>query len=250
MITITLPTYKIHTGSLILVNPRYGFTDRETAKPVPVLEKFCSVRLQRRAVTLLSNLMEEIHGWQRIVPVSGWRSLREQQAIWDDTLKEKGIDFTQKYVAVPGHSEHQTGLAIDLGLKQDRIDFIRPEFPYEGICQTFREKAADYGFIERYPAGKEGITGIGHEPWHFRYVGIPHASVMKKHNLTLEEYILFLSHFPHGREPYLIRAGRQDVMVSYLKASAEGETVLEVSASSPYCISGNNVDGFIITEWR
>ena len=85
-------------------------------------------------------------------------------------MRESGRKFTETYVAVPGHSEHETGLAIDLGLKQDVIDFIRPEFPYEGICQRFRQLAPKYGFIERYPKGKEEVTGIGQEPWHFRYV--------------------------------------------------------------------------------
>ena len=85
---------------------------------------------------------------------------------------ENGEEFTNQFVARPGHSEHQTGLAIDLGLKQPDIDFLRPYFPYKGICQTFRELSTDYGFIERYPAGKEAITGIAHEPWHFRYVGV------------------------------------------------------------------------------
>ncbi len=64
------------------------------------------------------------------------------------------------------------------------------------ICQTFREKAAKYGFILRYPAGKEHITGIGHEPWHFRYVGVPHAEIMASEGLTLVEYTDFLTGFP------------------------------------------------------
>lgn len=64
-------------------------------------------------------------------------------------LQENGTEFTAKFVAMPGHSEHQTGLAIDLGLRQPDIDFIRPAFPYEGICQKFRELAPAFGFIER-----------------------------------------------------------------------------------------------------
>ena len=75
-------------------------------------------------------------------------------------------------------SEHQTGLAIDLGLASEEIDVIRPNFPYSGVCAAFRKQAADYGFILRYPAGKEAVTGIAYEPWHFRYVGVPHARFM------------------------------------------------------------------------
>ena len=93
-------------------------------------------------------------------------------------------------MALPGHSEHQTGLAIDLGLRGPEIDFIRPDFPYEGVCQRFRERAADFGFVERYPAGKEAVIGIAHEPWHFRYVGPSHAREMVHRGLVLEEYLV------------------------------------------------------------
>lgn len=117
--------------------------------------------------------MAELDGWRYITAVSGWRSQEEQREIYLQSLLENGEEFTNQFVASPGHSEHQTGLAIDLGLKQPDIDFLRPYFPYKGICQTFRELSTDYGFIERYQAGKEAITGIAHEPWHFRYVGVP-----------------------------------------------------------------------------
>lgn len=153
------------------------------------------VLLEQCAATALNQLMEELDGWRYITAVSGWRSQEEQCEIYLQSLLENGEEFTNKFVARPGHSEHQTGLAIDLGLKQPDIDFLRPNFPYEGICQTFRELAADYGFIERYPAGKEAITGIAHEPWHFRYVGVPHAKIMVDHNWTLEEYHLHRSPF-------------------------------------------------------
>lgn len=146
------------------------------------------VLMDERAACALNKLMEELDGWNFITAVSGWRSQEEQQEIYIRSLWENGEEFTNRFVARPGHSEHQTGLAIDLGLTQPDIDFLRPYFPYEGICQTFREQAAAYGFIERYPAGKETITGIAHEPWHFRYVGVPHAEIMVKHGWTLEEY--------------------------------------------------------------
>ena len=146
------------------------------------------VLMDERAACALNKLMEELDGWNFITAVSGWRSQEEQHEIYIRSLWESGEEFTKQFVARPGHSEHQTGLAIDLGLTQLDIDFLRPYFPYEGICQTFRERAAAYGFIERYPAGKEAVTGIAHEPWHFRYVGVPHAEIMVAHGWTLEEY--------------------------------------------------------------
>lgn len=81
-------------------------------------------------------------------------------------------------------SEHQTGLAIDLAENKEQIDFICPHFPYTGICGEFRAAAPRFGFIERYVSGKEQITGIGAEPWHFRYVGYPHSVIMAEKNYS------------------------------------------------------------------
>ena len=124
-----------------------------------------------------------------LMGVSAFRSYERQKEIYDDSMIRRGKTHTNSHIAFPGTSEHQTGLAIDLGLRQDHIDFICPEFPDTGICRLFREKASDYGFILRYPPGKEHITGISHEPWHFRYVGRPHAQIMEQEGLTLEEYV-------------------------------------------------------------
>lgn len=250
MKAISLQKQNIYTGNLILVNGEYGYKEGESDLLMPVLNEVSHILLKYRAVVLLSSLMEEIRGWENIVPVSGWRSGKEQQEIWNSSMEENGKEFTRKYVAFPGHSEHQTGLAIDLGLKKEVVDFIRPDFPYTGICQAFRERAAEYGFIERYPSGKEAITGIGHEPWHFRYVGMPHAAIMREKNMTLEEYISFVKRFPYGKMHYCYNGGNREILVSYLKAKDSEETVLEIDEALPYCVSGNNVDGFIITQWR
>lgn len=180
-------------GDLVLVNGAFPCPPELPQEPlVPVHPADGGILMTRRAAAMLNALMEELGGWAAIVPVSGWRSQAEQQAIWDDSMAENGEEFTRKFVARPGHSEHQTGLAIDLGLRGEEVDFIRPEFPYEGICQAFRARMARYGFIQRYPAGKERVTGIAHEPWHFRYVGTPHAQLMTERGLTLEEYHVLL----------------------------------------------------------
>lgn len=156
---VLLSRQAVHTGNLILVNREYAY--RQQPSVLSVLGEgavsFCPKEsaefcLEDSAVIALKRLMSKIDGWKHIVPVSAWRSQGEQQEIWDQSLEENGREFTGKYVAVPGHSEHQTGLAIDLGRRQPQIDFIRPDFPYEGICQRFRELAGGCGFVERYPA--------------------------------------------------------------------------------------------------
>lgn len=249
MKTLTLTTKQLHLGNLILVNKEHGILKQPAGTLVPVAYQ-SDILLQRQAAALLENLMDQINGWQYIVPVSGWRSTQEQQQIWNDTLAENGLEFTQTYVALPGHSEHQTGLAIDLALKQENIDFICPDFPYDGICQAFRKMAPDYGFIERYPKGRENITGIGHEPWHFRYVGVPHAKIMTENNLVLEEYMDFIRNYEYGSKPYILSVNGREINVSYLPMTNANGTRLMIDDTLIYSISGNNVDGFIMTEWR
>ena len=95
--------------------------------------------------------LAEIGAGDGIVPVSGFCSRAEQERIYRESLRDNGPAFTRRFVALPGCSEHETGLAIDLGERQKSIDFIRPAFPKTGVCGAFRRRAAQYGFILRYP---------------------------------------------------------------------------------------------------
>ncbi len=246
---ITAATCPIYSGRLILVNREHPCREIPPAHSLAAVNGNDGVLLERRAAALFHMLMNDIDGWTQILPVSGWRSQGEQQHIWDRSMEENGADFTQKYVALPGHSEHQTGFAIDLGLLREKLDFIRPHFPDSGICQTFREKAARYGFIQRYPAGKEKITGIAYEPWHFRYVGMPHAEIMAKMGLTLEEYHLYLKKFPYGKRPLIYRKKKQRIQISYLPAKSGCAAAIADELHLPYTLSGNNIDGYILTVW-
>jgi D-alanyl-D-alanine dipeptidase/carboxypeptidase len=207
------------------------------------------VHLERRFAAVYEKLIDELCAHEQVTAVSGWRSQQEQEEIYNDSMLENGADFTRKYVAFPGHSEHQTGLAVDLALKQPEIDFLRPHFPYTGVCGAFRERARIFGFIERYPKGKENITGIAYEPWHFRYVGAPHATLMEQMGDTLEEYHAYVKQFLYGHNPLKYVFGNSAMEISYLPANGE-TTVLEMQDKTAFSISGNNMDGFIITIWR
>ena len=179
---------------LVLVNRDHPlFRPVSLSCLVPVSDKYPDILMEQTAAAALQKLLEDIGASDQIVPVSGWRSHEEQQKIWSDTIADKGIEFARKYVAVPGCSEHESGLAIDLAAAAPDIDFICPDFPRTGICQRFREKAPFYGFIQRYSKEKEEITGISEEPWHFRYVGMPHSRIITKRGLALEEYIGLLN---------------------------------------------------------
>ncbi len=126
---------------------------------------------------------------------SGRRSVAEQQRIWDNYIVKYGEEYTRKTVAVPGYSEHQTGLAIDLYfITADGTtvyyneDLTKEE--YFGVWDKIHEKLAKHGFILRYLKGKEAITGYDYEPWHLRYIDDPAVAqeIMEK-GVTLEEYL-------------------------------------------------------------
>lgn len=243
MKNVSISPQHCHSGSLILVNSQYPYHGREHELPLVPVQPGSAVRLWVKAARALQSLLRHIGGEQAIAAVSGWRSLAEQQQIWDQSLVDNGPEFTRQYVALPGCSEHQTGLAIDLGDNSVPLDFIRPAFPEQGICQIFRQQAAAFGFMERYPQGKEAITGISHEPWHFRYVGEPHAAIISEHGFTLEEYINFLRQFPYGKRAYQHQQPDKCYYVSFLAVTQP----CLVELPERCWISGNNVDGLIIT---
>ena len=122
---------------------------------------------------------------------STYRSVQRQQEIWDEFEKEYGIDYCRKYVAIPGYSEHHTGLVVDVCLIKDGIviDDNDDMIAEREIFAKVHERLADYGFILRYLEGKEDITGYSYEPWHLRYVGIEIAKEIKEKRITLEEYL-------------------------------------------------------------
>lgn len=128
---------------------------------------------------------------------SAFRSVAAQQDIMDRFTEKYGADYAAGTVAVPGFSEHHTGLALDLyfRLKNDRgewtdVDCNEDLVLYPEIWTQIHGKLADYGFILRYPDGKEHITGFGYEPWHIHYVGSADtAREIMKQGLTLEEYV-------------------------------------------------------------
>ena len=227
----------IHRGPLILVNATYPLQEDIVYDNLEAYNaSYPSIFLNKNMNQSLVCMINELQAQKQIVPVSGYRTLAEQKKIYEDSIIENGIEFTKKYVAFPNTSEHQTGLAIDLGLNEKNIDFIRPSFPRRGISEKFRQLASSFGFIERYMEDKENITKISAEEWHFRFVGYPHAKWIKEHNLCLEEYIERIK-----RQPIIY----QNYEISYIPYSGI-KIVIELDADDT--VSGNNVDGFIVTR--
>ena len=136
---------------------------------------------------------------------SVYRSVKEQQELWNEWSNdpEKGIEYVKKYVAVPGYSEHHTGLAIDICLKKDgklvyeNDDMIADRKTFAKI----HKKLSKYGFILRYLENRDDITGYAYEPWHLRYVGSEKIAkeIMDK-DITLEEYLGSIKDINNNKE--------------------------------------------------
>lgn len=118
--------------------------------------------------------------------LSGYRSASTQSIIYNNSVGQVGEEQTRRYIAFPGQSEHQTGLAIDIATSPEECS-LKWCFENTGAGQWLRENAHRFGFILRYPKDKETITGYNYEPWHFRYLGTDLATAIYQSGLTLEE---------------------------------------------------------------
>ena len=156
---------------------------------------------------------------------SAYRSESLQQELYEE--------FGSEFALPAGFSEHQSGLSIDIGSTNGTMDKAR-----EG--EWLAKNAPEYGFILRYPENKVDVTGISFEPWHFRYVGLPHSIVMEKENLALEEYIDYLK----DKKSYTKKINDVKYFVKYV----EETDVTKIPESSNYEISGDNQEGYIITS--
>jgi zinc D-Ala-D-Ala carboxypeptidase len=119
--------------------------------------------------------------------VSGYRSYHTQKVLYEGYVKTQGAEHAARYSALPGKSEHQTGLAIDV-TGSDRSTLLEEPFAYTREGKWLAEHCAEFGFIIRYLKGKEEITGYAYEPWHLRYVGKAVAQEIMSKGMTLEEY--------------------------------------------------------------
>ncbi|MGN1401091.1 MAG: D-alanyl-D-alanine carboxypeptidase family protein [Bacillus sp. (in: firmicutes)] len=122
-----------------------------------------------------------------LIAVSGYRSYERQQTIFDYEVSNFGQERAEEAVAIPGQSEHQTGLSMDISSRSNNCE-LNQEFENTAEGQWLAEHAHEYGFILRYPKDKEDITGYKYEPWHFRYVGKEYSNIIYEKDITLEEF--------------------------------------------------------------
>ncbi len=252
---IAVDNTEVHAGDLILVNNQYAYTESNPSEIVSVYEykndnyhvSGTETSLREQAITALNSMLKDFYvakGLDDIIVISGYRTNEQQQSLYDADLEETGEETSTK-VAKPGYSEHETGYALDVSLYQDGMiyDYDGTE-DYEWINQN----AAHYGYILRYAEDKTDTTGIQAEPWHYRYVGQPHATYMYENNLCLEEYMTLLKNYGEDNHLSITNWDGEIYEVYYVPADASSDTTyVLVPSDQDYTISGNNTDGFIVT---
>ena len=243
----------VHKGDLILVN---GEAHYQTDKPNDLVtvasqktEKYSvknnELEVREKIIEPFNRMMSDFAdetGLTDVMVISAHRTVEYQQMLYENDLKRTGLDYSEE-VAKPGESEHHTGLVMDLGIvTSDGSKF----FDASGDHIWVNQNCYKYGFVVRYPESKKDITKIIHEPWHYRYVGPVHAAVMEEKGFCLEEYIDFLRKYPFEGEHLKTTVEGKDYEIYFVSAS--GDTVeVPVPKDKEYTVSGNNVDGFIVT---
>lgn len=257
--SIEYPTAQKFEGTLILVNNNteyFGFNEELESVTQKITEEGRTgfsgsddeVRLRPVFFEALADMLERFSQEKHIndiVILDGYRTSEEQKALYDADLAQTGAETSER-VAKPGFSEHQTGYACDLTTSTTW------DYDGQGDYSWIDEHCWEYGIILRYPENKTDITQIQYEPWHYRYVGIPHAFYMSQNHITLEEYTeLLRTNYAYESQHLEIQYDANNKCEVYFVKSDDSSqnTYIPVPSGKKYEISGNNSDGFIVTAY-
>ncbi|WP_339799396.1 M15 family metallopeptidase [Paenibacillus sp. FSL R5-0744] len=232
---------QVYQGDLLLVNKQYPvhedsvksdivtlFDQKDLVQGYGLLDT--SIRLSESVAHKFNKMIKaaEKDGVNHFLISSGYRDFEEQEQLY----AEKGSDY-----ALPAqYSEHNLGLSLDIGSSQSEMSKA-PEGKW------LEKNAWKYGFILRYPKDKTEITGIKYEPWHFRYVGLPHSAIIQEKGIVLEQYLDLLK---ENSEISTVVDGKT-YTVNYYPVS--GYTSIKIPKEGQYKTSGDNMDGVIVTTF-
>ncbi|WP_274650604.1 M15 family metallopeptidase [Paenibacillus humicola] len=238
--TLHVSRDQVYKGALLLVNKDHPVPEHDEDAGAAVLlyrhpELLKGFTLLDHSVRLSPGLAERFSvmaeaaakdGVDHFMISSGYRDKSKQDQLYRQMGAEKAMPA--------GYSEHNLGLSLDIGSTLGEMSHA-PE------GQWLKQNAWKYGFILRYPEDKSAITGIQYEPWHFRYVGLPHSAIMQQHGFVLEQYLDYLKEV----HTLTVSVEGQSYTVSY--AAVGSGTTVQVPADGQYEISGDNMDGVIVT---
>ena len=251
-IIVRMPPGDIFRGSLILINQDHRFDIPEVWNYVSIEErKSLSYRAIGQDLLIGESVIEPLNamldsfyaetGRDTVAVISAFRTYERQQEILNEYISLVGRLEALRWAAPPGHSEHHAGLAVDFGLFNNGV--LRT-FLGTGVYSWFRENSFNYGFILRFPDEKTDVTHTAYEPWHYRFVGLPHSYFIHNNGLCLEEYIELIMGYTRD-EPFLGEFNGNTYEV-YFTSDLE----ILIPFDCEFDISGNNIDGFIVTVRR
>lgn len=245
-------------GYLFLVNQDYPlhneYEDQNlvTIKSPHLQPLYNNMRLSEEAFIHLQEMSEDYYkdNNSSMILVSTYRDYNHQERIFKNRIAtnkqnlglsdEGAYNKAAEIIAIPGTSEHQSGLAIDFTnanlMNQGRT--LVNDFSQEKEGKWLLEKGKDYGFILRYPKGKTEVTKIVFEPWHYRYVGYPHSQVIYENAWTLEEYLEYLEENS--------KYETEDYSIFYL--DAEKIFAYEIYYSDDIKIENDNKGGWVLSR--
>ena len=185
--TDTIPSTNLNTNYL-LVN-KFNYLDNNyIPNNLELLDNSYAksgIYLVKEAKDNIERLIDKAkNDGMNIRVISAYRSYSYQENLYNNYVKNDGVENADTYSARPGYSEHQTGLVVDVTRAFDDFNNFENTNEYNWML----ENAHNYGFILRYPKDKEDVTTYSFEAWHYRYVGVELAQKIKPSNLTFDEY--------------------------------------------------------------
>lgn len=255
----------VNRGDQILVNDEYEYIRQGGEKLVSILEKNDETdrdsflvsdydcQIIDRVYEPLALMMDAFYEETDISDVmvsEGYRTTAKQQELYDEFISS-GSDDDSYTVAKAGHSEHETGYAIDLAIYNEDDETVS-DFDGKGDYSWISENCYKYGFVVRYTKDKEKVTGMKADPGHLRYVGMAHAYYMHENDLCLEEYIDLLREHTYEGEHLKFKDDSDAHYEVYFIKSDESSNTTTISKRSgkKFELSGNNSDGFIVTIYE
>jgi len=249
---------EINKGSLILVSSNYKVVYPTNADLVNLFNnKTASYKASINTMLIHKDVMPSLNkmmddflaasGKNDVIIWTSYRDEARQTTVYNEYVAQYGEAAAKTAVAKPGESDHHTGLGVALRV-YDAAGLTHKISDIEGYS-WIQENCYKYGYVERYPSDKISVTGLDYSSSvYLRYVGVPHAEIMKKNNWCLEEYLIKIKDYTFGNAHYEFTSEDGSVYeVYYESGEGAGDTVnVHVPAGKEYTISGNNMDGFVI----
>lgn len=189
----TDPRFTSTDSVLVFANKKHKLPDGYEPSDLvslTVASAYGDVQMRQEAATAIENMFNAANA-EGVYPVvtTAYRSEQFQSDLYNGYVERDGQEAADTYSSRPGYSDHQTGLAADISCESNSYN-LNQEFENTTEGQWLAQHAHEYGFVMRYPNGKESVTGYTYEPWHFRYIGVEEATALYNSdpNMTMEEY--------------------------------------------------------------